>query len=276
MRTRQSNHFHGSHYDAQHSLGPLYFLNPTTQYHLIRAKAPPKPDSGTRGSEQLLPSRSRPSSQAGTQTTDPGPGQEAHGHDDGREDQELSSSSTGRRQEPIPVPETPSFEGGGGGKGEGTGQDRPTTVYPVWRSRDNRKGRHAIVIPKTPGVKEKGAHKKKKQGKDEGGKKEEKEKVVSNEKEGIIVPPATNTLSEVWKGIVKMFVRWPVWDISFDVAVVFTIGKSLSFFSSLPSSLFSLLPLHFFFLSPPFTPPFTFPFLLFSLPFFLLFRFISY
>lgn len=66
-------------------------------------------------------------------------------------------------------------------------------VYHVWRSRDNRKGRHAAVVVR-------------------GG-------------EGILTPRKTNTLGETWKGIVKMVVRWPVWDVSFDVAVVFTFGE---------------------------------------------------
>lgn len=70
-------------------------------------------------------------------------------------------------------------------------------VYHVWRSRDNRKGRHAAVVVKGGG----------------------------GEGEGILTPSATNTLAETWKGVVKMVVRWPVWDVSFDVAVVFTFGE---------------------------------------------------
>lgn len=41
----------------------------------------------------------------------------------------------------------------------------------------------------------------------------------------ILTPDATNTLAETYKGLVKMVVRWPVWDVSFDVAVVFTLGE---------------------------------------------------
>lgn len=98
---------------------------------------------------------------------------------------------------------------------EGKGKPPKDKIYHIWSSRDNRKGRHAAVVVVAP----KG--------------KEDKEK-------GISVPPATNTLSETWKGIVKMSMRWPVWDISFDVAVVFTIGGFCPFYSILSYHLFSM------------------------------------
>jgi len=81
-------------------------------------------------------------------------------------------------------------------------------VYHVWRSRDNRKGRHAAVVVRE-GVAGKG------EGEGDG----------KGETESILTPTATNTISETCKGIAKMVVRWPVWDVSFDVAVVFTFGE---------------------------------------------------
>ena len=71
----------------------------------------------------------------------------------------------------------------------------PKPIYHVWRSRDNRKGRHAAVIGK--------------------------EHV---EDERIHVPRATNTWRETARGLQRMVVRYPVWDISYDVAISFTLG----------------------------------------------------
>lgn len=71
-------------------------------------------------------------------------------------------------------------------------------IYHVWRSRDNRKGRHAVAV--TDGYVDKAGVK------------------------------ATNNVKETLRGIGKMFVRYPVWDVSYDVAVIFTLGmfESLS------------------------------------------------
>ena len=63
----------------------------------------------------------------------------------------------------------------------------------VWRSRDNRKGRHAVTL--TPEAAQRFA----------------------------ALHP-TNTLRETFRGVGKMFVRFPVWDVSYDVATIFTLG----------------------------------------------------
>ncbi|KAK3325251.1 hypothetical protein B0H66DRAFT_116017 [Apodospora peruviana] len=73
--------------------------------------------------------------------------------------------------------------------------------YHVWRSRENRKGRHAAIVTSSPQQK-----------------KGEGEKADRH-------PRATNTLPETWLGIVKMATRFPVWDVSYDVATVFTLGS---------------------------------------------------
>lgn len=65
-------------------------------------------------------------------------------------------------------------------------------IYHVWRSRDNRKGRHPVLVPR-----EIPTHK---------------------------APPPTSTLKETTRGILKVFTRFPVWDVSYDVAVIFTLG----------------------------------------------------
>ncbi|OJD19441.1 hypothetical protein AJ78_00615 [Emergomyces pasteurianus Ep9510] len=79
-----------------------------------------------------------------------------------------------------------------------------------WRSRDNRKGRHALIVerPTEPG---KGAH---------------------------IVPKPTDSLRATLRGVKRMAVQYPFWDISYVTAIVFTIGSIVwvinSFFVFLP------------------------------------------
>lgn len=69
-------------------------------------------------------------------------------------------------------------------------------IYHVWRSRDNRKGRHAAVAPRR------------------------------HVDERVCLPRASDTLIETAKGVQRMAMRFPVWDISYDVAIVFTIGMT--------------------------------------------------
>ncbi|KAK3360298.1 hypothetical protein B0T25DRAFT_515627 [Lasiosphaeria hispida] len=71
-------------------------------------------------------------------------------------------------------------------------------IYHVWRSRDNRKGRHAAVI--TPAALEKAGR-------------------------GLLPRGATNSFSHTWRGMVRMGTRYPVWDVSYDVATIFTLGS---------------------------------------------------
>ncbi|KAI1328325.1 hypothetical protein F5Y16DRAFT_159010 [Xylariaceae sp. FL0255] len=82
-------------------------------------------------------------------------------------------------------------------------------VYQLWRSRDNRKGRHAIVVSPKSAAENNLSH-----------------------------PGHTDTLKETLRGIWKMVVRYPVWDVSYDVAVIFTIGSVIwvinGFFVLLP------------------------------------------
>ncbi|RTE71484.1 hypothetical protein BHE90_014109 [Fusarium euwallaceae] len=137
---RPQDHFVGRHYDAEHSTGPLKFLNPTKRYMVA-----------------------------------------------------------GKRQVTAPEVERDQLPPSG----------RVPKVAYVWRSRDNRKGRHALAVDVDP-------HK--------------YEKTKS--------PKPTNTLNRTMRGIAKMFLRYPVWDVSYDVAVIFTIGSIIwvvnGFFSWLP------------------------------------------
>jgi hypothetical protein len=72
----------------------------------------------------------------------------------------------------------------------------PTVSY-KWTSRNNRKGRHAIV-----------AH-----------------ADASRTGTGHTIPPPTSSLKSIACGIWRMFTNYPVWDISYDVATIFTIGS---------------------------------------------------
>ena len=80
----------------------------------------------------------------------------------------------------------------------------------LWRSRDNRKGRHALLV----------------------------EPVAKEEEAKYLTPARTNTFSAIAKNVKRMFTYFPVWDISYVIAVFFTIGSAVwvinAFFSWLP------------------------------------------
>lgn len=101
-------------------------------------------------------------------------------------------------------------DGEEGGDGE-EGQQLAADVYHVWRSRDNRKGRHALaVVPPSEAAMQ-----------------------GDQDAEGqprFLAPEATSGWKGVKEGLKRMLFRWPVWDVSFDVAVVFTLGEYCGFF----------------------------------------------
>lgn len=78
-----------------------------------------------------------------------------------------------------------------------------------WRSRDNRKGRHALVIQPS-----------------------------ATKSEKYIEPEATHSLRGLRKGLIRMVIQYPYWDISWLVATVFTLGSVVwvinAFFAYLP------------------------------------------
>lgn len=88
-----------------------------------------------------------------------------------------------------------------------------TGVYTVWRSRDNRKGRHALHLTPSHAA-----------------------RLASPSS-----PKRTDTLSAAVAGIARMFVRWPVWDVSYDVAVIFTLGSVCVLLTTTPSLLLFFL-----------------------------------
>ncbi|ORY68736.1 uncharacterized protein BCR38DRAFT_406638 [Pseudomassariella vexata] len=105
---------------------------------------------------------------------------------------------------PFTPPPPPSHGHRDGDAKTGTGNSgvaaatTPAGVYRVWRSRDNRKGRHAVAISS--------------------------ERV--EKKHGLLRhPKATDSWGQTWRGVGKMLVRYPVWDVSYDVALLFTLGE---------------------------------------------------
>ncbi|OQE47109.1 hypothetical protein PENCOP_c001G06862 [Penicillium coprophilum] len=75
----------------------------------------------------------------------------------------------------------------------------PPQIERLWRSRDNRKGRHAIRV----------------------------DTEALPHETGIKVPPLTRSFSAVAKIILKMATYVPYWDVSYLVAMSFTIGSAV-------------------------------------------------
>ena len=82
-------------------------------------------------------------------------------------------------------------------EGHMSAADKDDSLSFVWRSRDNRKGRHALLI---------------RRGKD-----------GRIKPHGTLEP--TNTLPATVRGLVALFTRYPYWDISWWVAIMFTLGS---------------------------------------------------
>ena len=78
-----------------------------------------------------------------------------------------------------------------------------------WRSRDNRKGRHTLVVDPS-----------------------------SDPSVPFLAPKSTSGLREVGKGILRMTMQYPYWDVSWLVATTFTLGSVVwvinAFFAYLP------------------------------------------
>ncbi|KAI9688652.1 MAG: hypothetical protein M1822_001009 [Bathelium mastoideum] len=94
-----------------------------------------------------------------------------------------------------------------------SGKPKPVLTY-QWTSRDNRKGRHRLIVPDTSGSQEEGSN------------------VAIN------APKPSNSLSAIAHNLWLMLVYYPIWDISFDVAYIFTWGSIIwvinGFFAFLP------------------------------------------
>ncbi|KAM3555447.1 hypothetical protein ARSEF4850_005998 [Beauveria asiatica] len=95
--------------------------------------------------------------------------------------------------------------------GEAPIKRRPSLdgIHFLWRSRDNRKGRHPLRLPRRP---------------DDGG--------------SVAAPRPSSHPKEVLRGIIRTLTQFPVWDISWLVAFIFTAGSIVwvinGFFAWLP------------------------------------------
>ncbi|KAL3424606.1 integral membrane protein [Phlyctema vagabunda] len=69
-------------------------------------------------------------------------------------------------------------------------------IHQKWRSRDNRKGRHAITVTR---------------------------EADSNSQ--YETPASTTTVKATFRGIGRMFTTYPYWDVSYLVAIIFTVGS---------------------------------------------------
>lgn len=170
MTDHDTNHFRGRHYAADHTTGPVPFLNPTTR--LLPLHKPQKPDGDHQIASQLPTG---------------------------------GSDEKGEAAEPV-VP------------GQETTASPSSGVYHIWRSRDNRKGRHALAL--TPSAKG-STH------------------LTGATHHQARPLRATTTTGATLQGISRMFLRYPVWDVSYDVATIFTLGSVVwvlnGFFVLLPA-----------------------------------------
>ncbi|KAJ5083802.1 hypothetical protein N7456_013229 [Penicillium angulare] len=76
---------------------------------------------------------------------------------------------------------------------------QPAYTEHLWRSRDNRKGRHALRV----------------------------DYQVAEQNAGNTLPPPTSSLRPVLQGILRMATCVPYWDVSYLVAVTFTLGSAI-------------------------------------------------
>lgn len=111
----------------------------------------------------------------------------------------LSKSDAKPAAAPAPGPTTDSTDDAASGQEndqQPPEEDYHHHIYHIWRSRDNRKGRHAIAL--SPEF---------------------------FEKIGVAGPKPTNSMKEALAGMWRMVTQYPVWDVSYDVATIFTLGK---------------------------------------------------
>lgn len=89
-------------------------------------------------------------------------------------------------------------------------EQRASDIHFKWRSRDNRKGRHTLVVNPQP--------------------------TTSNAE--YLTPKSTSTLHAVSLGLKRMATQYPYWNVSYLVATIFTFGSVIwvinAFFSYLP------------------------------------------
>jgi len=100
--------------------------------------------------------------------------------------------------------------------------DRPESFEPaknvrfLWRSRDNRKGRHALLV----------------------------QRPAPGEEAHFLAPRRTSHPREVLNNIIRTFTYFPIWDISWLVAFIFTWGSVVWVLNVRIDSLYLSAPTH--------------------------------
>ncbi|KAL1891307.1 hypothetical protein Sste5346_007767 [Sporothrix stenoceras] len=198
---------------AHHATGPVSFLNPTTRYVKVPAKKhfkTPSKVNGTSNSNGVTATDDAPAvpnDDAMTITNEAGVGAESRPASNN-----TAQTQTQQQQQQQPFTLSPQTT---------PEQQHVDGAYQIWRSRDNRKGRHAIVLTNDFLRHRDHSHSGDKKTKPDG-----------------TLPHSTNS----WRGILhilwKMLTSYPVWDVSYDVAIIFTLGSVVwvinSFFVWLP------------------------------------------
>lgn len=128
-------------------------------------------------------------------------------------------ATRGAKPTPTTAPDHARGETTAGG-GEKRGKPERQNVYRVWRSRDNRKGRHAAVVFQPKHEPQQSSPSPMNDGSEKG----RRGKTASR---GFVTKQrqSTNSSRAVLRGAAKMLVRFPVWDVSYLVAIVFTLGS---------------------------------------------------
>ncbi|CAK7208751.1 hypothetical protein SBRCBS47491_000197 [Sporothrix bragantina] len=197
--------------ESHHASGPFSFLNPTTRYVTVPAKKANRQQAGLGASSTAnSPQAAHPEPSSADATTITNDGSESN-----MDSRPESNGIAKPQQAPLGAQQKPPRENVAG-------------AYQVWRSRDNRKGRHAIVL--TNDFFHHRYHSL------HGGESPDRKKTGTGG--GGAAPRSSNS----WRGIAhilwKMVVCYPLWDVSYDVAMIFTIGSIIwvinSFFVWLP------------------------------------------
>lgn len=195
MTDRATDHWRGTHYDADRITGPVAFLNPTTRFLSVQG--------------QQRRRRRR---------------QQQHHHQHDSQGVPVSGGSqSGSAASPRPDA-SPDGRGGPDDK-DASGETTPpegshpgsSGVYTVWRSRDNRKGRHTLALTPSAAA---------------------ALPTVPTKTTSAASTTAANIPRLLLSGLARMALRYPLHDVSYDVALVFTLGSLIwvlnGFFVLLP------------------------------------------
>ncbi|ROW13378.1 hypothetical protein VPNG_05440 [Cytospora leucostoma] len=182
MTDHTTDHFRGRHYKADRISGPISFLNPTTRLLPVpTTKAHPGPAAAAAAAAAAKHTAAAVD----------------HDHDGDVVDDDAGDLKTSP-QAPESSSSPPDQRAGKQQQQQQQQQTHQPGVYHIWRSRDNRKGRHALHL--TPSA-------------------------AQAATQATTTPPTSGTPRAILSGLARMLLRYPVWDVSYDVALTFSIGS---------------------------------------------------